>query len=133
MKGGYLFERKLKFIKTKTAQLSIFTTSLLLMLKILVGIYTNIINIISEAIHLAVDLLATLITYYAIRKSATSPDNNHNYGHGKFENISGTLEGLLIISVALCIVYEVYEKYNSANIPILLTYGMLIMVLSVSF
>ena len=119
-------------LKQKTAQLSIATISLLLMLKISVGIYTNTVSIISEAIHSAVDLIATLITYYAIKKSANSPDDNHHYGHGKFENISGTLEGLLIISAALWIIYEAYEKYNSANIPILLTYGMLIMVISVA-
>lgn len=53
-------------LKQNTAQRSVITTTLLLILKIIVGVYTGAISIISEAIHSAVDLLATLIAYYAI-------------------------------------------------------------------
>ncbi len=118
-------------LKQNTAQLSVMTTSLLLILKLLVGIFTGTISIISEAIHSAVDLLASLISYCAIRKSSTSPDDNHHYGHGKFENISGALEALLIITAALWIIYEAYEKYNRSSSPAFLEYGIIIMLFSI--
>ncbi len=119
-------------LKQNTAQLSVIATLLLLILKLLVGMYTGTISILSEAIHSAVDLLATLIAYYAIRKSATSPDDNHHYGHGKFENVSGASEALLIVAAALWIIYEAYEKYSHANSPVFLEYGMIVMLVSIA-
>lgn len=117
-------------LKYNTAHLSIFATTFLLLLKLLVGLHTNTISIWSESIHSAVDLLATLIVYYTIRKAINSPDANHHYGHGKFENISGTFEAMLIIGAALWIIYEAIEKYNDANTPVLLEYSMLVMLIS---
>jgi cation diffusion facilitator family transporter len=119
-------------LKQNTAQLSVIATSLLFMLKLLVGMVTGTISILSEAIHSAVNLLATLIAYYAIRKSAASPDDNHRYGHGKFENVSGATEALLIIVAALWIIYEAYEKYSHANSPVFLEYGMIVMLISIA-
>ncbi|HML33771.1 cation diffusion facilitator family transporter [Sporomusa sphaeroides] len=118
-------------LKQNTAKLSIIATSLLLILKLLVGMFTGTISVISEAIHSAVDLLATLIAYYAIRKAAASPDDNHHYGHGKFENISGTIEALLIVAAALWIIYEAYENYIQAHSPVFLAYGMIVMIVSI--
>jgi len=131
MKGGLLVTQSINSLKQNTAQLSVIATSLLLILKLLIGMYTSSISIISEAVHSAVDLLATLIAYYAVRKSSSSPDADHHYGHGKFENLSGASEALLIITAALWIIYEAYEKYNHANFPVYLEYGMIVMLVSI--
>ncbi|SDF50498.1 cation diffusion facilitator family transporter [Sporomusa acidovorans] len=120
----------LNSLKQNTAQLAVIATSLQLILKLVIGIFTGTISIISEAVHSAADLLATLISYCAIRKSSALPDDNHHYGHGKFENISGAFEALLIITAALWILYEAYEKYSNANSPVFLEYGMIIMLFS---
>ena len=117
-------------LKHNTAQLSIFATILLLLLKLIVSLHTDTVSILSESIHSAVDLLATLIAYYTIRKSAISPDANHHYGHGKFENISGSFEAMLIIGAAIWIIYEAIEKCKYANSPVLLEYGMIVMFIS---
>ncbi|MEN6565931.1 MAG: cation diffusion facilitator family transporter [Veillonellales bacterium] len=119
-------------LKQNTAQLSVIATSVLLILKLVVGMFTGTISILSEAIHSAVDLLATLIAYYTIRKSAASPDDNHHYGHGKFENVSGASEALLIVAAAMWIIYEAYEKYSHANSPVFLEYGMIVMLISIA-
>lgn len=118
-------------LKQNTARLSVIATFSLLILKTFAGMYTGSISIISEAIHSAVDLLTTLVSYCSIQKSTASPDENHHYGHGKFENISGALEALLIIAAALWIIYEVFERYNHPSQPVFLEYGIIIMILSV--
>ena len=123
--------KNINSLKQNTAQLSVVATASLLILKLFIGIYTDTISIISEAIHSAVDLLATLIAYYAIQKSAVSPDTNHHYGHGKFENLSGASEALLIIIAACWIIYKAYDKYRNTNSPVFIEYGIIAMFISI--
>jgi cation diffusion facilitator family transporter len=56
------------------------------------------------------DLLAAIIAYFSVRVSDTPADKNHPYGHGKFENISGVVEALLIFVAAFWIIYEAIKK-----------------------
>jgi len=96
--------------KLKTARLSIYSNSFLLILKIFAGILSGSVSIISEAIHSAVDLIASFIAFLAVRISDTPPDDQHPYGHGKFENVSGVAEALLIFIAAGWIIYEAIHK-----------------------
>src|SRR3546814_14538356 len=59
---------------------------------LVVGFYAGAVSIISEAAHSAVDLIAAIVAFYAVKKSAQPPDHDHAYGHGKFENLSGAIE-----------------------------------------
>jgi cation diffusion facilitator family transporter len=97
--------------KTKIARLSIFSNSLLIVLKLLTGIISGSISIISEAIHSFMDLLAAVIAFFSVRISDTPADERHPYGHGKFENISGVVEALLIFMAAIWIIYEAVIKF----------------------
>jgi cation diffusion facilitator family transporter len=73
---------------------------------------------VAEAIHSGVDLLAALIALYAVRSSGKPADEGHPYGHGKVENVSGTVEALLIFLAAALIVYESVEKIiNGVELP----------------
>jgi cation diffusion facilitator family transporter len=90
-------------LKQRTARISVISNSLLVLLKLIVGFYTGAVSIVSEAAHSAVDLLAAVIAFYAVRQSDLPPDENHAYGHGKIENISGAIEAFLIIAAALWI------------------------------
>ncbi|SHJ59873.1 cation diffusion facilitator family transporter [Propionispora hippei] len=119
-------------LKSRTALLSILSNSLLVVLKLAVGLITGTVSIVSEAAHSAVDLIASLVAYVAVRKSDQPPDKNHAYGHGKFENLSGAVEALLIIGAALWIVYEAVDKFYSHNKPEHLEYGILLMVISIA-
>jgi cation diffusion facilitator family transporter len=96
--------------KVLTARLSIISNSSLILLKALVGFLTGSVSIISEAIHSTMDLLASVITYFSVKISDRKPDEEHPYGHGKFENISGVLEALLIFIAAAWIIYEAIQK-----------------------
>ena len=96
--------------KQKVAAISIFSNTTLVLLKLIAGILTNSVSIISEAIHSALDLAAAIIAFIAVRISSHPPDSKHRYGHGKFENVSGTIEALLIFVAAIWIMVEAYDK-----------------------
>lgn len=96
--------------KVKTARLSIFSNLFLIIIKFLAGIISGSVSIISEAIHSGIDLIASGIAFIAVKISSKEPDKKHPYGHGKFENISGVIEGLLIFVAAFWIIYEAVHK-----------------------
>lgn len=96
--------------KAKVASLSIFSNITLVIFKLIAGIATGSVSIISEAIHSTLDLLAAVIAFTSVRISARPPDDDHRYGHGKIENISGTIEALLIFVAAIWILAEAYKK-----------------------
>lgn len=119
-------------LKERTARLSVISNSVLVVLKLLVGFYTGAVSIISEAAHSGVDLLASVVAFYAVRKADEPPDGNHAYGHGKFENLSGAIEAVLIVAAALWIVYEAWDKlHNNTGAPEFLEYGIILMGISI--
>ena len=104
-------------INEKAAKLSIFSNSSLILLKLIAGVITNSFSIISEAIHSMSDLLASFIAFFAVKKSAMPADKDHAFGHGKYEDFSGLIEGALIILAGLYIVYEASKKLISQTQP----------------
>jgi cation diffusion facilitator family transporter len=96
--------------KAKAAGISIVSNTTLILLKLIVGLISGSVSIISEAIHSSMDLLASVIAFFAVQISAKKPDSKHPFGHGKFENISGVLEGILILIAAFWIIYEAIHK-----------------------
>ena len=97
-------------IKKSTARLSIASNALLVVMKLIVGFSIGSVSIISEAIHSGIDLVAALIAYISVKKSSEPPDLEHRFGHGKFEDFSGVIEGVLIFVAALIIIYEAAMK-----------------------
>lgn len=97
-------------LKEKTARLSVVSNTLLVVLKLGVGIAIGSVGIISEAIHSAIDLIAAVIAYFSVRQSARPPDECHTFGHGKYESISGLLEAVLILVAAVLIVNEALKS-----------------------
>ena len=93
--------------------LSVISNSSLVILKLAVGLIIGSVSVISEAIHSGVDLLAAIIALFAVRKSGKPADDDHPFGHGKVENISGTVEALLIFLAAGWIIFEAVEKLRN--------------------
>jgi cation diffusion facilitator family transporter len=93
-------------LKSRAAAISIGSNSALIAFKLVVGIISGSIAIISEALHSGSDLVAAIIAFYSVRKAAVPPDLSHHYGHEKVENLSGVIEALLIIGAAAVIIYE---------------------------
>jgi cation diffusion facilitator family transporter len=96
--------------KTSAAALSVASNTLLIVMKVVIGLLMGSVAVMSEAIHSAIDLIAALIAFFAVRVAGHEADERHPYGHGKFENISGTIEALLIFAAAAWIIYEAVRK-----------------------
>lgn len=92
--------------KTRAAAFSIASNSLLIALKIAAGLVTGSVAILTEAAHSSIDLLASLIAFFSLRKAAAPADESHPYGHAKLENLAAAIEGMLILVGAGVIVYE---------------------------
>lgn len=97
--------------KVKYALLSIVSNTVLIIFKVIAGILSGSVSIISEAIHSGMDLGASIIAFFSVKKSSQPADKEHPYGHGKIENISGLAEGLLIFVAAALIIIEAVKNY----------------------
>jgi len=78
--------------------------------KLGIGLWTNSLGILSEALHSGLDLLAAAVTLWAVRVSSRPADREHTYGHGKIENLSALFETLLLLVTCVWIVYEAAER-----------------------
>ncbi|HRR42238.1 MAG TPA: cation diffusion facilitator family transporter [Syntrophales bacterium] len=96
--------------KERIALLSVVSNSTLVVMKLIVGLLIGSVSIISEAIHSGVDLLAAIIALFSVKTSSIPADSKHPFGHGKIENISGTIEALLIFVAAIWIIIEAVKK-----------------------
>jgi cation diffusion facilitator family transporter len=96
--------------KVNIARLSVFSNTLLIAMKLVTGIISGSVSIISEAIHSSMDLVAAVIAFFSVKVSDDPPDTRHPYGHGKIENVSGVIEALLIFVAAGWIIAEAVRK-----------------------
>jgi len=121
-------------LKESTARLSVISNTGLVLMKFIVGTSIGSVSIISEAIHSSMDLIAALIAFFSVRKSAEPPDAQHEFGHGKFEDISGLIEALLIFIAAVLIIWEAGQKLlgesSELSNPDLLIWGIAVMGIS---
>lgn len=99
--------------KVRVALLSIISNATLIIFKIVAGIISGSVSIISEAIHSSMDLLASIIAFFSVKASSKPADDDHPFGHGKIENISGVIEGVLILVASIMIIVQAIKKiYN---------------------
>jgi cation diffusion facilitator family transporter len=101
--------------KVKAARLSIISNTSLVLVKLFIGILMGSVAVLSEAIHSGLDLLASIVAYYAVGKAGKPADERHPYGHGKWENVSGVVEALLILAAALYIIYEAVMRFTKGG------------------
>lgn len=117
--------------KARVALLSVVSNSTLVTFKLMAGIFTGSISILSEAAHSSMDLIASVIALFAVRISAKSPDIEHPFGHGKVEDISALAEALLIFLAAFWIIYEAMHKLLNPQPIEVISWGIAVMLLSV--
>ena len=117
--------------KVNTARLSVISNTALVILKLVAGIISGSVSIISEAIHSSLDLVAAIIAFFSVKMSDNPPDSKHPYGHGKIENMSGVIEALLIFVAAGWIIWEAVKKMIGGEIELeLIGAGIAVMVIS---
>jgi cation diffusion facilitator family transporter len=98
--------------KNLAALVSVASNTALIVMKVSVGMLIGSVSVISEAIHSSMDLLAAVIALLAVREGSKPADEKHPFGHGKFENLSGTVEAVLIFTAAGWIAYEAIVKFQ---------------------
>lgn len=101
--------------KVKAARMSVISNTVLVTGKIGIGLMMGSVSVISEGVHSALDLVAALVAFFSVRKASEPADTEHPYGHGKIENVSGTVEALLIFGAAVYIIYESIRKLVSVG------------------
>jgi cation diffusion facilitator family transporter len=107
--------------KKRVAGISVFAAIFLTGFKLVIGLLTGSLGILSEALHSALDLIAAVITYFTVRISDKPADKHHHFGHGKTENFSALLETILLIITCVWIVYEAVNRLVSGNTHIQVT------------
>lgn len=113
--------------KVRVARLSVFSNTLLVLFKLVVGLMINSVSVLSEAVHSGLDLLAALFALFAVRQSGKPPDEEHQFGHGKFENVAGVLEAVLIFLAAVWIIREAVQKLFSGAHVVAPLWGLIVM------
>lgn len=96
--------------KSWVAFTSVIAAIILTVTKLIVGIMTNSIGILSEALHSALDLVAAGMTLFAVRTASKPADYDHPYGHGKIENLSALIETILLAVTVIWIIYEASRR-----------------------
>lgn len=96
--------------KTSAAGSSVLAAVGLTTFKLIVGLLTNSLGILAEAAHSALDLVAALMTFFAVRMSDKPADTEHNFGHGKIENLSALFETVLLLVTSAWIVNEAIQR-----------------------
>lgn len=104
--------------KRAVAGNSVLAAVLITALKVVVGITTGSLGILSEAAHSGLDLVAALVTFFSVRVSDKPADADHQYGHGKVENFSAFIETGLLLLTCVWIVYEAIMRLFFRNVEI---------------
>ena len=116
--------------KSRTVLFSISSNALLLTVKLVAGVLTGSASVLSEAVHSATDLVASVVAFVAVRRSESPPDEDHNYGHGRFENLAGIFEGAILLGVGAAVIYGAVDGIlNGAELEFL-GFGIGVMTLS---
>jgi cation diffusion facilitator family transporter len=109
--------------KENVAKLSIFSISLLIVMKVVAAILTGSIAIRADAAHSVIDLSGAVIGFIGIKIASKPPDERHAFGHGKAENIAGVVIAGLIFAAAGTIVYEAVKRLIAGATIELVTVG----------
>ncbi len=96
--------------KRQAAFSSVVAAVFLTVLKLVVGLMTGSLGILAEAAHSGLDLVAALVTFFAVRIADRPPDESYRYGYGKVENLSALIETLLLLITCVWIIYEAIQR-----------------------
>jgi cation diffusion facilitator family transporter len=99
----------------RTALVSVAAAATLLALKLVVGLFTHSLGLISEALHSGTDLVAALLTFYAVGYSVRPADRGHHYGHGKAEHLSALAEATILVVATVLIVWQAATRVSGSS------------------
>ncbi len=123
----------LRFFKTKegVGVLAIIVTGLLAIMKLVASFITGSLGLRADAVHSVVDMSGAVIGLVGMKIAARPPDKGHAFGHGKAENLAGTVIGLLIFGAAVFIAYEAIERMVSGAVIEMVATGIYITIVAI--
>jgi len=107
--------------KRSAALFSVTAAALITLLKLVTGLLTGSLGMLSEAAHSGIDLIAAAITLFSVRAADRPADDDHNYGHGKIESLSAFVETGLMLASSVAIIYEAVHRilfHNALSLPL---------------
>jgi cation diffusion facilitator family transporter len=123
--------------KRSAAIFSVFAAGIVTALKLLTGLLTGSLGMLSEAAHSGVDLIASIITLFSVQVSDKPADEDHNYGHGKVESLSAFVETFIMLGSCIWIVTEAVRRivfhHHLALQPSLWPFSVLLFSIGVDF
>jgi cation diffusion facilitator family transporter len=102
-------------VKQRAAALSIVSNSTLILLKVVAGTVTGSVAILTEAVHSSIDLVASIVAFFSVRKADEPADEDHRYGHEKIENVAAAIEGVLILVGSAAIAFQAIRRLLSPS------------------
>ncbi len=117
--------------KLRTALLSITVAIALIIIKLVFGVITNSVSILASAVDSFLDLSASSVNYFSIRKSEKPADHDHRFGHGKAEGLAGLFQCFVIGVSSIYLIYlSVWRLLNGGNLQAL-DLGIIVIVFSI--
>jgi cation diffusion facilitator family transporter len=101
----------------RTALVSVLAASALVVLKLATGLATGSLGLVSEAVHSGTDLVAALLTFFAVGVAARPADPGHQYGHGKAEHLAALAEAAILVAASLLIAGRAVSNLVGASEP----------------
>ncbi|HEX5247397.1 MAG TPA: cation diffusion facilitator family transporter [Gaiellaceae bacterium] len=101
----------------RTALLSVFAAVALIALKLTTGLLTHSLGLLSEAAHSGTDLVAALLTFFAVGVAGRPADPGHQYGHGKAEHLAALGEGTILVLASAAIVWRAIVRLTGSGQP----------------
>ena len=123
--------------KRSAAVFSVIAAGVVTLLKLLTGLFTGSLGMLSEAAHSAVDLIASMITLFSVQVSDRPADEDHNYGHGKVESLAAFVETFIMLGSCIVILTEAVQRivfhHRLALQPSLWPFSVLLFSIGVDF
>ena len=99
-------------VQRRTALFSVLAAAALIGLKLGAGLATGSLGLLSEAVHSGTDLIAALLTFFAVGVAVRPADTGHQYGHGKAEHLAALAEGTILVLASLAIVWRAVVRLS---------------------
>ncbi|MFC2074105.1 cation diffusion facilitator family transporter [Campylobacterota bacterium] len=117
-------------LEKKATIVSSTTASILVIIKLFVGIMSGSVAVLASAIDSFLDLAVSMFNYFALHNSEKAPDEMFNYGRGKIEALAAVIEGLVVTLSGLYILYSAIEKLLHEQETIYLQESIVVMMIS---
>jgi len=115
----------------RAAAISVGAAAFLTSMKLVIGLVSGSLGIISEALHSGLDMSAAGITFTAVKRASRAPDLDHNYGYGKVENFAALAETIILWFTSGWIIFEAARRIQAQEWPAATLWGVLVMATSI--